>query len=76
LLKVAVDEGAKYAEELYRAGLDYYKAVISFYSDPLAASQDEATVRRKVKAKRRLPVRGRGPVAKKGQRPARARSGA
>jgi hypothetical protein len=57
LLKVAVDEGGRYAEEVYRAGLDYYKAVVAFYSDPPAPAEVESVLTPQKSRARRRPVR-------------------
>ncbi|HJQ83073.1 MAG TPA: hypothetical protein VKA21_03295, partial [Candidatus Binatia bacterium] len=42
LLKAAVDEAGRYAEEVYRAGLDYYKAVAAFYGQSAATPESGA----------------------------------
>ena len=43
LLKAAADESAAYVKDVYRAGLDCYKAVVAFYGEPPDADADADT---------------------------------
>lgn len=74
LLKIAVDEGGRYAEEVYRAGLDYYKAMAAFYGQPSATAEEEVAPAGKGAVRRHRSARGPSKAPAKRQRSSRART--
>jgi hypothetical protein len=59
LMQLAADEGARYAEEVYRAGVDYYKALVAFYRVPLSTEGEPHAPVRTAKRGQRTRARAR-----------------